>query len=142
MDIKITKEYEGLRRVENGDYVIESDLIVDGKLEIELDDRLVVKGKIEAKKSIISQGTIIAGDGIKAGCGIEAGDGIKAKTFILCKKRIFAGISIYNTTNDCDKTIRCAVLKEGEIAYGELIIEKQSVKMTIAEIEKKLGIEI
>jgi hypothetical protein len=110
--MKITASYEGLTRIENGDYVLEKDLIVDGSIEIELDDRFVVKGRLEASKSIIAK------------CGSEAGDGIEAKT-IDCKKRIFAGISLYKTLNDCIKTIKCQKLICGEIAYGDLIIETE-----------------
>ena len=128
--MKITASYEGLTRIENGDYVLENDLIVDGNIEVELDDRFVVRGRLEATKSIIARCGIEAGDGIEAGCGIEAGwgikagDGIEAKT-IDCKKRIFAGISLYKTLNDCIKTIKCQKLICGEIAYGDLIIESE-----------------
>ena len=146
--MKITASYEGLTRIENGDYVLEKDLIVDGSIEIELDDRFVVKGRLEATKSIIAECGIEAGCGIKAGCGIEAGCGIKAgwgieagwgikagcgieagdgieAKMIDCKKRIFAGISLYRTSKDCIKTIKCQKLTDGEIAYGDLIIESE-----------------
>ena len=132
--MKITKGYEKLTRIENGDYVLEGDLISTENIEIELDDRLVVKGSIKTKKSIIVQRTLIAGCGIeagcgiKAGCGIEAGWGIKAKTFIHSEKRIFAGISLYKTSDNCDKTIKCAELRKGEICYGELILTKKEPK--------------
>ena len=88
--MKITESYKGLTRIENGDYVFEKDLIVDGIIEVELDDRFVVKGSLKATKSIIAKYGIKAGDGIEAGdsikagesieagWGIEAGDGIKA----------------------------------------------------------------
>ena len=68
---------------------------------------------------------IEAGDGIKAGWGIEAGEGIKAEKFIDVQKRIFAGISVYRTSRDCDKTIRCAELRNGEICYGDLTLTKE-----------------
>ena len=42
-----------------------------------------------------------------------------------CKKRIFAGISLYRTSKDCIKTIKCQKLTDGEIAYGDLIIESE-----------------
>ena len=171
--MKITKDYEGLRRIENGDYVLNGNLISDEDIEIELDDRLIVKGIIESKKNIrvnvilivdcsIEAGEgIIAGWGIKAGCGIkagwgiEAGEGIKAgwgieagcgieagwgieagegiiagdgiisKTYLCAGKRIFAGTSIYRTSENCDQTIRCEELRSGEICYGKLIITKK-----------------
>ena len=114
--MKIDKLFNGLKRIANGDYVLEGDLISEETIEIDLDDRFVVKGKIWAKKSIVVR------CGIKAGCGIEAGWGIEAGAFISVKKRIFAGISIYRTSKDCDKTIRCTELRDGEVCYGDLIL--------------------
>ena len=145
--MKLNALWDGLKRIANGDYVIEGDLISEENIEIDLDDRLVVRGSVKTTKSIIVKRTLIAGCGIeagwgikagdgieagwgiKAGCGIEAGDGIKAgcgieaETFIHSEKRIFAGISVYRTSDDCDKTIKCAELRKGEIAFGELIIK-------------------
>lgn len=109
--MKLTKMWNGLKQIANGDYVLEGDLICEENLEIELDDRLVVKG-INAVK------------GIKAGEGINAGWGIKAGTFIHCEKHIFAGISEYHTNENCKKTIECAELQKGEICFGELVIKK------------------
>ena len=129
--MKITKDYEGLRRIENGDYVLNGNLISDEDIEIELDDRLIVKGIIESKKNIrvnvilIVDCSIEAGWGIIAGLGIIAGDGIISKTYLCAGKRIFAGTSIYRTSEDCDQTIRCEELRSGEICYGELIITKK-----------------
>ena len=144
--MKIDKLWNGLKRIANGYYVLEGDLISEETIEINLDDCFVVNGKIRAKKSIVvccgikAGDGIEAGEGIKAGWGIEAGEGIKAgdgikagegikagfgieaKTFINSSKRIFAGISLYRTSNDCDKTIRCAELRNGEICYGDLTI--------------------
>ena len=192
--MKIDKLFNGLKRIANGDYVWEGDLISEETIEIDLDDRFVVKGRIESKKSIIIRCGIKAGRGIKAGCGIEAGWGIKAgygieagdgikagrgieagwgikagygikagwdikagwgikagcgieagdgikagwgieagygieagwgieaRTFISVKKRIFAGLSIYCTSNDCNKKIRCAELRAGEVCYGDLTL--------------------
>ena len=131
--MKITKEYTGITRKENGDYYISGSIMTDENIEIELDDRLKVEGSIEAGGGIkagygikagggIEAGWgIEAGDGIKAGGGIEAGGGIYAKTYIDCGKRIFAGTSIYEN-EEADKTISCAELRNGQIAYGELII--------------------
>ena len=133
--MKLDKLWDGLKRIANGDYVLEGNLICEEDLIIELDDRLVVKGKIEVKKSIK------AGEGIKAGWGIEAGEGIEAKTFIHSEKRIFAGISVYYTSENCKKQIKCAELRKGEICYGDLIVEQPVIEMTIAEIEQKLGIK-
>ena len=96
---------------------------------------------IESGEGIKAGEGIEAGLGIKAGLGIEAGEGIEAKTYIHSEKRIFAGISVYHNNNNCKKQIKCAELRKGEICYGDLIIEKPVVKMTIAEIEQKLGIE-
>jgi hypothetical protein len=144
--MKITKDFEKLTRISNGDYMLEGDLICEDSLEIELDDRLVVRGMVVAKKEIRVVRTLIAGLGIEAGEGIEAGWGIKAglgieagwgikagwgieaKTFISSKKRIFAGISLYRTTKSCNKKIECDELREGEICYGDLIITKAEEK--------------
>ena len=156
--MKIDKLFNGLKRIANGDYVLEGDLISEETIEIDLDDRFVVKGKIQAKKSIVVRcgikagwgieagSSIKAGEGIKAGCGIkagssieagcsieagssiEAGEGIKAGSsieagaFISTKKRIFAGISIYRTSKNCDKTIHCTEMRDGEVCYGDLIL--------------------
>jgi hypothetical protein len=123
--MKIDKLYNGLKRIANGDYVLEGDLISEETIEIDLDDRFVVKGEIRTKKSLVIRCGIEAGWGIEAGEGIEAGCGIEAKTFISVKKRIFAGISIYSTSDDCDKSIRCAELRGGEICYGDLLLTKE-----------------
>ena len=100
--------------------MLEGDLISEETIEIDLDDRFVVLGRIQAKKSIVVRCGIEAGDGIEAGCGI------KAKKFIDVKKRIFAGISVYRTSKNCDKTIRCAELRSGEICYGDLMLTKET----------------
>ncbi len=120
----INKLYEGLKRIANGDYVLDGDLRSDETIEIDLDDRFVIRGNIESKKSIIVKLGITAGDGITADWGITAGAGITAKTFIDSGKRIFAGTSVYRDSKNCDKTIRCAELRSGEIAFGDLVIEK------------------
>ena len=132
--MKIDKLWNGLKRIANGYYVLEGDLISEETIEINLDDCFVVNGKIRTKKSIVVCCGIEAGLGIEAGCGIKAGWGIEAgecikagwgieaKTFINASKRIFAGISLYRTSKDCDKTIRCAELRNGEICYGDLTI--------------------
>ena len=107
--MKITKNYPCSTRAENGDYILNGSLISEEGIEIELDDSLVVTGKIKA------------GGGIKAGCGIKAG------TYIDCGKRIFAGTSVYDDENSCEKTIQCAELRNGSVAYGDLITTKQEV---------------
>ena len=157
--MKITKDYQGLIHAENGDYVLYRDLISEEGIEIELDDRLVVRGDVQARaltcaraliadRSISAGWGISAGDGISAGCGISAcrgisagwgisagvgisagrgiiaGDGIRAGTFIDCKNRIFAGTSIFHNSEDCEKDIICAELRQGEICYGALKITK------------------
>ena len=124
--MKIDKLWNGLKRIANGDYVLEGDLISEETIEINLDDRFVVKGKIYTNKSIVVRCGIKAGCGIEAGDGIKAGWGIEAKKFIDVKKRIFAGIAIYRTSKDCDKTIRCAELRNGEICYGDLTLTKEA----------------
>ena len=129
--MKIDKLWNGLKRIANGDYVLEGDLISEETIEIDLNDRFVVRGRIQTKKSIVVRCGIEAGcgikagEGIKAGWGIEAGEGIKAEKFIDVQKRIFAGISVYRTSRDCDKTIRCAELRNGEICYGDLTLTKE-----------------
>ena len=110
----------------DGDLIGEKGIIFAGQLE--------VKGCIEAGDGIEAGYGIKAGWGIEAGCGIKAGEdieagrgikagcGIEAGAFISVKKRIFAGISIYRTSKDCDKTIRCTELRDGEVCYGDLIL--------------------
>ena len=122
--MKLNKLWDGLKRIANGDYVLEGNLVSDETIEIDLDDRLVVRGSIVSKKSIIVGKTLIADCGIEAGEGIEAGWGIEAKTFIHSERRIFAGVSVYHTSEDCKKTIQCAELRKGEICFGDLIITK------------------
>ena len=158
--MKITKLWEGLKQIANGDYVLEGDLISEEIIEIDLDDRLVVRGSVVSKKGIAIRYGIKAGEGIEAGCGIKAGEGIeagygikagwgieagygikagwgieagwgitagegiKAKTFICSEKRIFAGICVYHTNENCEKEIRCAELRKGEICFGDLVIQK------------------
>ena len=114
--MKIDKLWTGLKQIANGDYVLEGDLISEETIEIDLDDRLVIKGVIKSGRNIVAR------CGIEAGWGIKAGDGIEAKTFINASKRIFAGISLYRTSKDCNKIIRCAELRSGEICYGDLTI--------------------
>lgn len=165
--MKITKNYPGLTRSENGDYILNGSLISEEGIEIELDDSLVVTGKIKAGGGITAEWGIEAGwvieagrdietrcgikagwdikavCGIKAGWYIEAGDeiesgwvieagggikagcGIKAGAYIDCGKRIFAGTSVFDDENSCEKTIKCAELRNGSVAYGDLIITKQ-----------------
>ena len=143
--MKLNKRWKGLKRIDSGDYVLEGDLVSEENIEIDLDDRLIVRGSLISKKSIKAGRGIKAGWGIEAGCGIEAGWGIEAKTFIHSEKRIFAGISLYRTNADCAKTITCAELRKGEICFGDLVITKQEepaeTVMSIAEIEEKLGIK-
>ena len=134
--MKIDKLWNGLKQIANGDYVLAGDLISEETIEIDLDDRLVIKGKVQTQKSIIVRCGIKAGEGIKAGWGIKAGEGIEAgwgieagcgieaKKFIDVKNRIFAGIAVYRTSKNCDKTIRCSELRNGEICYGDLIITR------------------
>ena len=119
--MKITKDYEGIVRKKSGDYYISGSIVTKENIKIELDDRLQVEGSIISEKGIESNTTLIAGGGIKAGDGIDAGDGIYAKTYIDCGKRIFAGTSIYEN-EEAEKTISCAELRNGLIAYGELIV--------------------
>jgi hypothetical protein len=126
--MKLNKLWDGLKQIANGDYVLEGDLISDETIEIDLDDRLVVRGSVVSRKNIIVR------------CGIEAGCGIKAGSFIHAEKRIFAGVSVYHTSQNCKKTIRCAELRKGEICHGDLIIKTPEVVMTVAEIAAKLGV--
>lgn len=120
--MKINKEYSWIYRKENGDYYIPNSIETDEDIEIELDDRLEVEGSIVSEKSIISNNTIIARDDINAGCGIEAGGSICVGEYIDCGLRIFAGASIYDSEEEAQKTISCAELRNGQIAYGELVI--------------------
>lgn len=150
--MKITKDYPGLRLAADGEnrkkpfgdeYILTGDLASNNDIIVEIDGVLIVLGNIVAKGSItaentkivatedikagggIKAGRINAGGGIRADGGIEAGGDIKAKTFIDCGKRIFAGISMYRTSKDCNKTIKCAELRHGEICYGELVIVEE-----------------
>ena len=132
-----------VRKIE-GDLIVEKGIIFAGQLEvkgcikagwgieagcgieagngIEAGDGIKAGYGIKAGEGIETGYGIEAGGGIKAGLGIKAGDGIKAGAFISVKKRIFAGISIYRTSKDCDKTIRCTELRDGEVCYGDLIL--------------------
>lgn len=153
--MKITKDYPGLTISENGEYILNGDLISDESIEIDLDDYLVVTGSIKEKYGIkaicgikagwdIQAGWVIqAGFGIEAVCGITAGWsikaglnitswdgiiagwGIEAGTYIDCGKRIFAGTSVDYSDYTCDKTIQCAELRNGTVAYGDLVITKK-----------------
>ena len=150
--MKITRDYPGLTRAKNGYYILKGNLISEEGIEIDLDDQLVVTGSIiagcsirvrcgiTAERGIKAGWGIRAGWDIKAGCGITAGWGIiagweieagygimagwgiEARTYIDCGKRIFAGTSMYADDDDCDKTIQCAELRNGTVAYGDLII--------------------
>lgn len=64
--MKITKEYEGITRKENGYYYIFGSIETDENIEIELDDRLEVEGSIMSERSIISNTTIISRGNIEA----------------------------------------------------------------------------
>ncbi len=44
------------------------------------------------------------------------------------EKRIFAGVSVYHTSQNCKKTIQCAELRKGEICFGDLTITKPEPK--------------
>lgn len=144
--MKITKNYPNLTQVNTGEYILDGDLITMQNIKIDLDDCLIVTGDIQtergiqAKYGITAWGDITAGWGIeagwivkargsittgreiKAGWGIEAGDSIEVGTFIDCGKRIFAGVSVYDDREDCNDTIKCAELRNGTVAFGELII--------------------
>ena len=52
--MKITKEYKGITRKENGDYYISGSIITDENIVIELDDRLIVEDSIVSMKGIAS----------------------------------------------------------------------------------------
>ena len=126
--MKLNKLWDGLKQIANGDYVLEGDLISDETIEIDLDDRLVVRGSVVSRKNIIVR------------WGIDAPTGFDAGSFIHAEKRIFAGLSVYHTSQNCKKTIRCAELRKGEICYGDLIIKTPEVVMTVAEIADRLGV--
>ncbi len=79
----------------------------------------ICKG-IEAGEYITSGESITAGSGITAGCAISA------KTYIDCGGRIFAGIKVGDTDENCKKDITCAELKQGQICYGNLILRKDT----------------
>ena len=49
-DMKLNEMWDGLKRIANGDYVLEGDLISEETIEIDLDDRLVVRGRIATKQ--------------------------------------------------------------------------------------------
>ena len=76
--MKIDKLWNGLKHIANGDYVLEGDLISEETIEIDLDNRLVIKGTIKSGRNIVARCSIKAGWGIEAGDGIEAGGDIEA----------------------------------------------------------------
>ena len=111
--MEITKEFEGLVRAENGDYVLKGDLICYEDLEIDLDDRLVVTGGVNVSGSIMcgdslrarvihadesiyvmncisSYGSISADQSIRVGCHIESKKDIKAGWFLTAGGEITA----------------------------------------------------
>lgn len=135
--MKLNSLWDGLKRIANGDYVLEGNLISDEDVEIDLDDRLVVRGSVISKKRITVRLGIKAGYGIEVGEGIEAGWGIEAGTFIHSEKRIFAGVSIYHTSENCNKTIMCAELRKGEICFGDLVIEPKIFDVVCVEYLRK-----
>lgn len=93
--MKIDKFWNGLKRIsDDGEYVLEGDLVSEETIEIVLDNCFVVKGRIESKESIIVRCGIEAGEGIKAGKGIKAGWGIKAGKSINAGGGISAGDDI------------------------------------------------
>lgn len=117
--MKVDRFWDGLKQNSNGYYVLEGDLFSAESIEVVLDGCLVIHGSVISKKNIIIRCGIEAGEGIKAGEGIEAG------SFIHSEKRIFAGVSVYYTSQNCKKTIMCSELRKGEICYGDLIITKK-----------------
>ena len=101
--MKIDKLWNGLKRIANGDYVLEGDLISEETIEIDLNDRFVVRGRIQTKKSIVVR------------CGIEAGEGIEAGGGY----GIYAGLRV-KVTNREYRTIR-AKNKPDNIMCGEWV---------------------
>lgn len=106
---------------------------------------------IEAGESIKAGHGVKAGLGIKAtedikaGFGIEAGDDIEAET-ISSSRRIFVGTSLYRSSEDGRRAVKCKNLLKGEVVYGDLVIvddEKDKVEeLTLAQIEERLGHKI
>ena len=74
----IDKSFKELKRLENGDYVLD-EIETEEDLEIDLDDRLIITYYIKAKGYIEARGSIEAGLSIEAGYNIEAGESIEAK---------------------------------------------------------------
>ena len=99
--MKIDETYKGLRRLKNGDYVLEGDLISKESIEIGLDNTLFVNGRINSDKDI------------KAKCNISVRDyiiaygSIYASGFIYAGESILAGRYIYSCSRICaDYNIR------------------------------------
>lgn len=97
---------------------------------------IAAEGKISAGNDIRTGGYLKAGVDISSGgCidvaeGIQSAGGIIAKTYISAQKRIFAGISPEQDSTDCIRWVKCAELRCGEIAYGQLMPAKE-VKQTL-----------
>ena len=92
--MKITKEYEGLVRAENGDYVLQGDLICHEDLEIDLDDRLLVAGKIFVDGYITSKDSLYAGGDLEATGTIRILECLSASGCISSDQSIEVGFSI------------------------------------------------
>lgn len=80
-------------------------------------------GSIHCAKGIESGCNIVA-DSIHAGWGLKAGESITARTYIYGGKRIFAGLYLFHSDEEAQKTIQCAELRSGQICYGDLVIKE------------------
>lgn len=81
----IDKNYKGLRKLENGDYLLEGDIRIDEFLEIELNNWLRIEGNIESTQDIRSNVPLRVSGGIRADIlevngKIEAGGNIDVCT--------------------------------------------------------------
>lgn len=126
-----------------GTYIMSSGSIIVGKdihaNYIKADHNITVYGEVIAisgisagdnitiKKNVMTRGRLTAGGDIRVSgsiaCkGIIAGGAISANSYISAKHRIFAGVSVNNTSFDEKCTVTCSQLRNGEITHGKLVL--------------------
>lgn len=76
-----------------------------------------------AKKGISCGRTVKAGRNVISGEGINVGRSVKALCgYVSCEKRIFAGISLHQDTENYTGRVFCSEFRKGDIVLGELKI--------------------
>ena len=144
--MKITKDYQGLTRAENGDYVWDGDLISEEDIEIELGNCLVVHGNVQARAlkcatSLLADRSIRAGEGITVGFAITAGGDIRAGGYISAIWSIRADRSIRAGTFIVGWEIRAGmgITAGGDIRAGRDICAGRDIRAgTFIDCENRI----